>query len=386
MNHHSPRTILVAHPSPELYGSDRVLIESVAGLSARGFRVAVTLPKAGPLVPALEAAGAQIEIMSVPVLRKSLLRPRAFAGFMRDSVQALIRGYKFLSRQRPDAVVVNTVTIPLWILSAWLRRIPVLLHVHESERNAPRALRLALALPGTLCSSVVFNSEYSAETLTQAAPWLRDKTTIIYNGVPGPDAPTAPRAALDGRIRVLFVGRLSERKGAHVALEALMLLQERGVDIQLDLLGAAFAGYEWFEQQLKDRAAALPDPSRVNFLGFDTLVWPHYTTCDIAIVPSTMDEAFGNTAVEAVLAQRPVVVSRIGGLPEAVRELDSAVLVTADDAVALADGISSIISNWEEFRERSAVDSHEAAQRYDPQVYGNAFADQVQGIVPGSAV
>lgn len=385
MNHQEPGTILVAHPSPELYGSDRVLIESVAGLAARGFRVVATLPKTGPLAPVLEAAGAQVDLMDVPVLRKSLLRPRAFARFVKDGVRSVSRGYQLLGRHRPAAVVVNTATIPLWVLTAKLRRIPVLLHVHESERNAPRALRLALALPGTLCRKVVLNSDYSTESLTQAAPWLKGKSTVIYNGVPGPESAAAPRPSLDGPVRVLFVGRLSERKGAHVALDALKLLQEQGLDIQLDLLGAVFEGYEWFEQKLREQAAALPDPSRVNFLGFDNPVWPHYAACDIAIVPSTVDEPFGNTAVEAVLAHRPVVVSRIGGLPEAVRGLDSAVLVDPDDAAALADGISSIIGNWEEFRRRSAADRQEAARRYDPQAYGAAFADQVQGIIPGSA-
>lgn len=372
------QTILVAHPSPELYGSDRVVLESVAGLSARDFHVVLSLPKPGPLVPAIEQVGANVEIMSMPVLRKSLLRPRNFAGFIGDSVRGLFQGFLLLGRYKPTVVVVNTATIPLWILAARLRRIPVLLHIHESERQAHRILRLALALPATLCRSVVVNSEYSTNSLTQVAPWLKGKTTVIYNGVPGPGSPSPPRAILNDPVRVLFVGRLSERKGAHIVIQALKLLQERGMDIQVELLGAVFEGYEWFEQELHKQVASLPDPSKVQFLGFASHVWPHYEACDIALVPSTMDEPFGNTAVEALLARRPVLVSDIGGLPEAVRGLDGALLVVPNDAQALANGITEIIEHWEEYRHKADLGHNEAAMRFDPTRYRKAFADQVQ--------
>lgn len=381
---HDVETIFIAHPSPELYGSDRVLIESVAGLAARGFRVVVALPQQGPLAPALEQAGAEIRFLPVPVLRKNLLHPRAFATFIGHAVRAAVAGTRLLGVERPRAVVVNTATIPVWILAAKLRGLPVLLHVHESERNAHRLLRLALALPGTFCQGIVTNSRYSTQSLSQAAPWLKRKITVVYNGVPGPKAPSAPRQELDTAARVLFVGRLSERKGAHTAIRALRILQEEGRDVQLSMLGAAYEGYEWFLEQLHQETNALPNPQAVRFLGFDNPVWPHYEDCDLAIVPSTVDEPFGNTAVEAVLAQRPVVVSRIGGLPEAVNGLDSALLVPADSPEALAQGIATIIDEFQEYRQMAQVSLEQARVSYDPQTYGQKFASQVQGLFPPS--
>ena len=75
--------VLVTHPSAELYGSDRMLAESVHGLVDAGTDVVVALPSRGPLVPLLEAAGATVVGTSVPVLRKSSLRP---AGALRLAV------------------------------------------------------------------------------------------------------------------------------------------------------------------------------------------------------------------------------------------------------------------------------------------------------------
>ena len=57
-------TVVLAHPSPDLYGSDRMLVESVRALvPAR--RVVVTLPADGPLSQVLRDAGAEIEIRRV---------------------------------------------------------------------------------------------------------------------------------------------------------------------------------------------------------------------------------------------------------------------------------------------------------------------------------
>ena len=53
-------SVLVAHPSADLYGSDRVLLETIDGLRRSGARVLVALPSPGPLVAELERRGAAV--------------------------------------------------------------------------------------------------------------------------------------------------------------------------------------------------------------------------------------------------------------------------------------------------------------------------------------
>ncbi len=53
------RTVLLVHPGAELFGSDRMLLESAIGLIEAGARVVVALPSSGLLVPELRAAGAE---------------------------------------------------------------------------------------------------------------------------------------------------------------------------------------------------------------------------------------------------------------------------------------------------------------------------------------
>ena len=78
-------TILVAHPSPDLYGSDRQLLETIRALVDAGHRVNAALPDDGPLRPELEALGARVAIVPFTVLRKSLMSPRGLAGLVARS-------------------------------------------------------------------------------------------------------------------------------------------------------------------------------------------------------------------------------------------------------------------------------------------------------------
>ena len=55
-----PRTVLVAHPNAELYGSDRVMLETVAAFRERGWSVEVSLPCVGPLVEELQGRAAHM--------------------------------------------------------------------------------------------------------------------------------------------------------------------------------------------------------------------------------------------------------------------------------------------------------------------------------------
>lgn len=164
------RTVLMAHPSADLYGSDRVLLESASGLVAAGWDVVVAIPTAGPLVEQLEARGARVVLCASPVLRKSLLSPRGLGSLVRQTARGLREGNRLITRLRPRVVYVNTVTIPLWPVIARLRRVPLLSHVHEAEASAPGWLRTVLALPALLADVVIANSDFSIGVLARSFP------------------------------------------------------------------------------------------------------------------------------------------------------------------------------------------------------------------------
>ncbi|MGY1854931.1 glycosyltransferase [Modestobacter sp. SYSU DS0290] len=364
-----PAPVLVAHPGAELYGSDRVLLESVGAL-ARTRPVTVVVPGPGPLVTELEARGAQVVCCPMPVLRRSALRPAGLLRLVADTVRSLPRALRLVRRHGRGGVYVNTVTIPSWTVLGRLARRPVLVHVHEAERSTPRAVRTAMALPLRLARTVVVNSTTTRDVLGEVQPGLLDRTVVVRNAVAGPPVLVPPRAELTGPLQLLYVGRLSPRKGPHVAVAALAALRDRGVEAHLTLVGAVFAGYEWYERELRESVDALGLTGQVRFLGFHRDIWAMTADADVVLVPSQTDESFGNTAVEGVLAARPVVVSSIDGLREATTGYGCVTVVEPAAVDAWADALESVAARWSQLRAVATADAGTARARHAPGRYG----------------
>jgi glycosyltransferase involved in cell wall biosynthesis len=374
--------MLFAHPGAELYGSDRVGLESVGALLDAGWRVVVTVPDDGPLTSAMVALGARVVRCPTLVLRKALLRPRGLVSLVRQTVGGLQAGGRLLREVRPSVVYVNTVTVPLWIGLARLRRIPVLCHVHEAEGSAPRWVRWLLAVPLHLATTVIANSDFSIQVLASSSRRLGRRTRLLPNGVPGPATRTPARLTLDGPVRLVYLGRLSPRKGVDVAVSAVAALRDRGVAASLAVVGAVFPGYEWFQEQLADQVRALDLTEHVTFHGFQDSVWPIVGSSDVVVVPSRVDEPFGNTAVEALLCARPVVASATSGLLEATAGAQSARTVEPGNPVALARAIEGIVHDWTAVRAAAWEDAGRAAERHSPELYRAKVAATVEAMAP----
>lgn len=94
----------------------------------------------------------------------------------------------------------------------------------------------------------------------------------------------------------------------------------------MTVCGTVFEGYEWFEQDLHKRAQQSDVAGAISFAGYVSPTWPVLAASDVVIVPSRV-EPFGNTAVEALLAQRPLVASDTQGLREIVTHEVTGLLV-----------------------------------------------------------
>ncbi|MBF4563545.1 glycosyltransferase [Plantibacter sp. VKM Ac-2876] len=374
------RTLLLAHPSADLYGSDRVFLETVEAFVRDGADVVVTMPADGPLSPLLVERGARVRIVPTLVLRKRLLTPRGFGELVSQTVRGLRAGGRLMREVQPDLVWTNTITIPLWTALARLRRLPSVVHVHEAEGSAKPIVMRALAFPLLFADRLIANSSYSAKTLERSYARLADRTTVVLNGVPGPSEVTAPRTDVLDELRVLFVGRLSPRKGPDLVIEAVDELNRRGIDARADIVGAVYPGYEWFEDELRASIAARDLADRVTLLGFQPTPWPALAASDVLVVPSRLDEPFGNTAVESILAARPVVVSDTSGLREAAAGYRAASFVTPADAVAIADALAEIRSDWAARSAAALDDERIAADRHSVRAYQDRIIESVDGL------
>lgn len=370
-------TCLIVHSGAELYGSDRVVLESAAALVQEGQRVVVLLPFSGALVGELHAAGAQVLIGPSFVLRKALLRPPNWPTLVWRGLLGLLCTLRTLGQVRPGIVLVNTTTLPMWPFFSRLAGARVVSHIHEADSEMPLMLRKLLAAPHMSSQTIICNSEFTRDVLLEAYPRLEDRTRVLYNGVTGPSQKTMARSVISDRFRVLYVGRLSPRKGPDLLIQAVNELSASGTPVELAIAGDAFVGLEWFEQELHAEAMNSSVENSVQFTGFVPDIWPLLAQSDVLVVPSRLDESFGNTAVEGILAGRPVVVSNTSGLCEAASGYGSAIYVEPGDSGAIADALRQIYENWEDFSTQAAIDAVVAEEKHSLATYRRKLAEIV---------
>ena len=356
------------------------MVSAVDGLLAAGWTTTVVLPSRGPLLDLLDKRPeVVVEVADFPVLRKALLTPLGIARLFLGLPGSLWRLRRILRAVDPAVLYVNTVTLPWWVAAGWLARVPVVVHVREAEDDRPRLVRWALTAPLLLARTVLTNSAASRRTLLESVPALAERTSVLYNGIVGPPGVTpTPIPAADQPARIALVARLSPRKGVDVALEALAILRAQGRCVRLEISGTVFTGYEWYERQLRERAERADLRGAVEFLGYVHPTWSVLERATVVLVPSRA-EPFGNTAVEGLLAARPVVASNVKGLTEIIEDGRTGLLVPPDDPEALASAIASILDNPELVRSLSDQGHDDATKRFAVTRYRADIAASLHG-------
>ena len=312
------RTILFVHPSDELYGADRCLLDLVRGLPATT-RAIVVLPRDiaydGDLSRELAAIGVEVQRLDFAVVRRGRLRPANWPQLGWRLAHGTWQLARLAREAGADIVHTNTLAVVSGPIAALLARRAHVWHVHElisDERWAVRAAyRLALVLaPGR----VIANSKATARALSGPLGIVRRRPVVVYPGI-AVDHNREPRRvrANDAPIRLGFVGRLAPRKGVEELLEAVALVRSRGTEVTLDIHGGAPPGQEWRQGQYRRRARGLGLDAVVRFAGFVVDARRQLANVDVLVVPSQRPEPFGLVVLEGMAAGCAVIVCRNGG-------------------------------------------------------------------------
>jgi glycosyltransferase involved in cell wall biosynthesis len=249
----------------------------------------------------------------------------------------------------------------------------VALHV-ETNKRAPLPTVVALhqdmsqsggfgTIVGRMFDQASWVTAVSAAALgdlKQAFPQIRDKSSVVYNGLVTQDfVPTRPPA--DPPV-VLCVGRLVDEKGIDLALEAFAGVRETFPAARLVIAGD---GPE--RTALEDRARRLKIGEAVDLMGWVNPegVADLMDRSTVTLIPSRCRETFGLVAVESALMGRPVVATRVGGLEEVVRDGETCYLVTMGDAGGFARAIERVLADPGTAAELGTRARTMALQRFD---------------------
>jgi len=175
------------------------------------------------------------------------------------------------------------------------------------------------------------------------------QTVTIHNGVN--TARFLPQDRMTARDRtglprggkiVLSVAMLIPEKGVHHLVQAVSILV---AEYRVTDLCVAIVGEGECREELEQLAWELGVGGQVRFLGRRSDVADLVAAADLVAVPSVWHEAFGYIVAEAMAGGRPVVASRIGGIPELIDDGETGLLFPPGDSRALAAALGAVLTD-----------------------------------------
>jgi glycosyltransferase involved in cell wall biosynthesis len=263
--------------------------------------------------------------------------------------------YSELRRSNPDVVHINNGGFPGAIscnataIAARLAGLPTLYVVNNIAypyRTPGRVLDYPVdRLVARSASMFVTGSNAAGDALRRVLRLHASQHRVIPNAVirRDPSATAAEtRRALgirDGARVALVVARLEARKGHRFLLEALRYLPPSCADLMIVMAGS---GPE--RASLEELAESLGVSNRVRLLGDHPDPWSLYAIADVVVLPSIANEDFPIVILEAMAAGRPVVATRVAGIPDQVVDRVTGRLVEPGDAVGLAEAVAGVLA------------------------------------------
>jgi glycosyltransferase involved in cell wall biosynthesis len=195
---------------------------------------------------------------------------------------------------------------------------------------------------------VICCSDYMANQISSAFNVQSERLHVIPNGVnvakfdgSVSTLPIKRRYAKKGERIVCFVGRLVHEKGVHVLIGAVPKILKTMPNVNFVIVGEG-GMKDYLAKEAWDFGVA----DHVFFAGFvdeETLI-SIYRASDAAVFPS-LYEPFGITALEAMAARTPIIVTDTGGLAEIVQHDKTGIKVYVDNSDSLAWGILRVLKN-----------------------------------------
>lgn len=291
------------------------------------------------LVHYLREAGLQADVVSIPQL------PYVFSVLYSLCLPFRLRAYHL--------IIEDEMAHPaLWLFNLWAKRaskarVIALVHMFGwlAARRRWRAALLRLTERTMLgaCDLVIANSRSTSEA-AQRMGLPAEAIVVVY---PGFDVDLAtPRHARRGHgTRLLFVGNLDPRKGLHTLVEAIHLLKDP--EIVLDVLGDE-SSHPRYARRVRRLVAnrGLEGAVRLHGRVDRQSVARFYSEADVFVLPSSY-EPFGIVFAEAMSCGLPIIATSAGGTPELVVHGENGLLVPPHDVNALAEAIASLATDHE---------------------------------------
>jgi len=273
-------------------------------------------------------------------------------------ISQLINLYRLIKKHRPNIIHTHGYkTNMLGFIMAKLFRIPIVTTFHGWGESSNVLTRIYYMISFKLLpyfNLIIAVSNQIRETVgTMGVPARRLRT---IKNIPGLVAQEPAFAACTLKEElgipqkaktVGFIGRLEQIKGCRQFIQAASVVNKKEPDIRFLVIGEG-QEREVLEHQVKE--LGLKD--RVIFCGYRFDMAPVYKELDLYVI-SSLSEGIPLTLLEAMYYGIPIVATRVGGIPEVIRDGINGILVPPNDDKALAENIITSLTHRQKTMERA---------------------------------
>jgi glycosyltransferase involved in cell wall biosynthesis len=361
----TPRRVIYLDHTASLGGGEIALFNLVVHLDRSRYEPVVVLFSDGPLRARLLENS--IETHLIPLSSTVIGARKDSLGFgsvtkikgVFESLRFVLRLAKFLRTLNGSLTHTNSLKSDiLGGLAAKWAGLPVLWHVRDridSDYLPPRVVAVFRRLCRIIPDIVIANSAATLETIKlgdgdvgATAPLggeVSFRTRVVHDGTIEPDARLLNHDVPGQRPGVILVGRISRWKGQHVFIRAAAIVHDRFPSARFQIVGSAMFGEDDYEREIRELLHELQLDDCVELTGFRSDVADIIRHSTLLVHASIVGEPFGQVLIEAMAAEKPVVATKGGGVPEIVNDGITGLLVAMGDVEGMAAAICKVLDD-----------------------------------------
>lgn len=338
-------TIAVFHPSSDLYGSDRILVNALGAMPTH-IHKKVYLLSHGPLVDFLQEKTENVEVIicpNMPVIYRKIFTVKGIFIFL----ITWLRFFVFMRKQKKqyqfESVYVNTLsnTFILPILAAL--RLKRFVHVHEIVVRPKLIGKITAFLAANFANNILCVSVAVANNLKTYSKKASQKIVVIHNGIERIMTTEKEQSTI---LSFCLFGRIMPQKGQWLVVEALSKIPiEKLKHTRFTFMGGVLYNQTSILNDLESKVNQANLGHIIEFKEFAPNISDAMSEADICLVPSTILDSFPTTVLEAMSAKKLVIATNQGGAKEAVKDKQTGLLFDHNNAADLAKKIQWVIDN-----------------------------------------
>lgn len=317
-----------------LLGGPAQVIYLMTGLRDRGHEAVLVCPKGSSV--SMHALDAGLEVITVPLTTDL-------------DISFVLRLYRIIKRIKPDLVHLHSRRGAdiMGGIAARAARTPAIILSRRIDNPVKRGLFSRLKY-GFLCDRIIAVSGGVTNALILGGVDAA-KITCVHSVADakkyqkkGSEAEVRAEFGLDENANVIaIIAQLIERKGHRFLFRAAPKILEEFPNTHFLILGEGR-----LENNLCQLAESLGIQDKMIFAGFRNNIGELLSITSVLVHPATM-EGFANCVLQAMAAEVPVVVTRVGGMPELVRDGVNGILIPPSDVGVLADSVIRLLGDSE---------------------------------------